>query len=112
MSAIAQAHSASIFRIDSFAVPAESRQAFLAQVDQTKAFLAGQAGCVQNLVLERHSGADRYNIVTVVEWESEAAFAKAKAAMMESRQKSGFNPETFLRSLGVDAHMSNYVAAS
>lgn len=101
----------SIFRIDSFAVPQSARAAFMAKVQETSDFLDEQAGCLQNLILERHSGADRFNIVTVVEWTNEDAFANARAAMMESRRTSGFDPEAFLRTLGVEANMSNYIAA-
>ncbi|MBJ3785405.1 antibiotic biosynthesis monooxygenase [Devosia sediminis] len=98
----------SVFRIDSFAVPAEARTAVLAQLHETQSFLDGQQGCLQNLVLEHHSGADRFNVVTVVEWESETHLASAKAAMMDKRRATGFDPERFLRSHGVEANMTNY----
>lgn len=111
MNTIAQAKNASVFRIDSFAVPAEARKAFLAQVRETQTFLDQQQGCVQNLVLEHQSGAERFNVVTVVEWESETAFAGAKAAMMAKRAKTGFDPGQFLGALGVEANMANYAAA-
>lgn len=110
MNAPTQAKNASVFRIDSFAVPAEAREAFMAQVRDTKDFLDQQQGCLQNLVLEHHSGAQRFNVVTVVEWESEAAFASAKTAMMEKRGMSGFDPAQFLSALGIEANMSNYAA--
>ena len=112
MNTPAQAKNASVFRIDSFAVPAEARDAFLAQVRDTKDFLDQQQGCLQNLVLEHHSGAERFNVVTVVEWASETAFASAKAAMMEKRRISGFDPAQFLGALGIEANMSNYAAVS
>lgn len=111
MTTLSQAQNASIFRIDSFAVPANSRAAFLSQVQETKDFLDQQRGCLQNLVLEHHSGADRFNLVTVVEWESQDAFAAARAAMMAKRQETGFNPESFLKTLGIEANMSNYAVA-
>lgn len=112
MTTSTQQQSSSVFRIDSFAVPQAARTAFMAKVQETKDFLDEQAGCLQNLILEQHSGSDRFNVVTVVEWEDEGAFVKAKAAMMESRRGSGFNPEAFLKTLGVEVNMSNYVAAS
>jgi heme-degrading monooxygenase HmoA len=110
MTTTAQARTASLFRIDSFSVPTQSREAFLAQVLDTKQFLDGQQGCLQNHLLEHHSGADRFNVVTVVEWESEAAFAQAKAAMMAKRRATGFNPEQFLTTLGIEANMANYAS--
>lgn len=110
MSALAQAKNKSVFRIDSFAVPAEAREAFMAQIRDTKNFLDEQQGCLQNLVLEHHSGAHRFNVVTVVEWESEVAFASAKAAMMEKRRTTGLDPSQFLSALGIEANMSNYAA--
>jgi heme-degrading monooxygenase HmoA len=108
MTVAANITSAPIFRIDSFSVPAAARAAFLAQVQETKAFLDRQEGCLQNHVLEHHSGADRFNVVTVVEWESEDAFTRARAAMMEQRKATGFDPGSFLKGLGVEANMSNY----
>lgn len=110
MTTSTQQQNSSLFRIDSFAVPQAARAAFMAKVQETKDFLDEQAGCVQNLILEQHSGSDRFNVVTVVEWAHEEAFAKAKAAMMEARRGSGFDPEAFLKTLGVEANMSNYVA--
>jgi hypothetical protein len=102
----------SVFRIDSFAVPEASRAAFMAKVQETKDFLDEQAGCVQNLILEQHSGSDRFNVVTVVEWTNHDTFANAKTAMMAKRRGSGFDPESFLKTLGIEANMSNYIAAS
>jgi hypothetical protein len=110
MTTSTQQQNSSLFRIDSFAVPQAARAAFMAEVQETKQFLAEQAGCLQNLILEQHSGSGRFNVVTVVEWEHPQAFANAKAAMMEKRRGSGFDPETFLKTLGVEANMSNYVA--
>ncbi len=112
MAALPQARNTSIFRIDSFAVPAQSRGRFLAQLEDTKAFLGQQRGCLQNHVLEYQSGADRFNMVTVVEWESKDAFEAAKSAMMAKRRDSGFNPEHFLETLGVEANMTNYAAVA
>jgi heme-degrading monooxygenase HmoA len=110
MTTPAQTSIASVFRIDSFTVPSESREAFLAQVLETKQFLDGQEGCLQNHVLQLHSGAERFNVVTVVEWQSETAFAQAKAAMMAKRRVTGFNAEHFLNTLGIEANMANYAA--
>ena len=112
MTPSAQLPNSSLYRIDSFAVPQSARAAFMAKVQETQAFLDEQAGCLQNLILEQHSGSDRFNVVTVVQWEHQEAFAYAKAAMMAERRASGFNPEIFLKTLGIDANMSNYIAVS
>jgi hypothetical protein len=107
-----QQPNSSVFRIDSFAVPQTSRAAFMAKVQETKDFLDEQAGCLQNLILQQHSGSERFNVVTVVEWVHQDAFANAKAAMMEKRRGSGFDPEAFLKTLDIEANMSNYIAVS
>ena len=98
----------SIYRIDKFTVPSAARQVFLKTVNETKAFLDGQAGCLQNLVLEVQSGSDRFNFITIVEWDSPAAFEQAKAAMAEARRVSGFNPQDFVAKWGIEADMANY----
>ena len=103
-----QGQQGSIYRIDKFKVPAAAREEFLATLNQTKEFLARQAGCRQNLVLEVQSGSERFNVLTLVEWDSEAAFEAAGAAMVENRKSTGFNPQAFLGRLGVEADMANY----
>ncbi|MDB5536794.1 MAG: antibiotic biosynthesis monooxygenase protein [Devosia sp.] len=103
-----QLHYGSIYRIDKFSVPDAARQQFLNQLNETKDFLDGQAGCRQNLVLEVQSGSDRFNFVTIVEWDNVEAFQNAKAAMQEERRASGFNPQEFIARLGIEADMANY----
>ena len=102
-----QGQQASIYRIDKFAVPAAARAEFLARVNETRAFLEGQIGCRQNLVLEVQSGSARFNVLTLVEWESQAAFEAARDAMIAERETTGFKPQTFLARLGVEADMAN-----
>jgi hypothetical protein len=108
MNAHTQLQHGSVYRIDKFAVPVAAREEFLAQIEETKVFLDTQAGCRQNLVLEVQSGSDRFNFLTVVEWDSVAAFEKAKAAMGEVRRASAFDPRAFLGRLGIEADMANY----
>ena len=110
MNVTTQLQHGSIYRIDKFAVPQASRAELLAQLHETRRFLDTQDGCLQNLVLEVQSGSDRFNVLTVVEWESATAFESAKAAMMTERRSSGFNPQTFLARLGVEADMANYLS--
>lgn len=110
MNAETQLQQGSIYRIDKFAVPPGARDELLVQLRQTQRFLSGQSGCRQNLVLEVSSGSDRFNVLTVVEWDSAAAFEQAKAAMMAERASNGFDPRAFLARLGVEADMANYLA--
>lgn len=100
----------SIYRIDKFRVPAGARDDFLEAVIDTKRFLDAQPGCLQNLVLEQVSGPGRFNIVTVVEWADEAAFAGAGSAMMAWRKSTGFDAAALLSGLGVESDMVNYQA--
>ena len=111
MSTTTQHNSGSVYRIDKFAVPQAAREKFLAKLDETKVFLDTREGCLQNVVLEHESGSERFNLITIVEWADEAAFEKAKAAMVEARRESGFDPLEFIALLGVEADMANYVAA-
>jgi heme-degrading monooxygenase HmoA len=103
---------ASLFRVDKFAVPAASLEAFLARVHSVDRLLARQPGCKQNLVLTQTEGPGEFNVVTIVEWASAQAMAQAKAAMQAHYASEGFDPPTFMKRLGVRGDLSVYEAAS
>jgi heme-degrading monooxygenase HmoA len=109
MNATEQLQHGSLYRIDKFAAPPEARAELLAQLHATQRFLGEQKGCRQNLVLEVQSGSDRFNVLTLVEWEDASTFEAAKLAIMAARRTSGFNPQAFLERLGVEADMANYL---
>lgn len=94
-----------VYRIDSFAVPASARDAFLGRVRTIQAILEPLDGCRQNLVLERTDEGGRFNIVTVVEWSSKEAMAQARRVVAERYASEGFDPASFMSGLGVDAEL-------
>jgi len=103
--------STSLFRVDKFAVPAASLNAFLARVHNVDRLLAKQPGCVQNLVLTQSEGPGEFNVVTIVEWASVEAMAQAKATMQAHYESEGFDPPAFMNSLGVRGDLSVYSRA-
>ena len=103
--------STSPFRVDKFAVPEASLGAFLARVHKVDRLLANQPGCRQNLVLTQTEGPGEFNVVTIVEWESAEAMARAKAAMQAQYASEGFDPPAFMKQLGVRGDLSVYSRA-
>jgi heme-degrading monooxygenase HmoA len=103
--------STSLFRVDKFAVPSASLSAFLARVHNVDDLLARQPGCRQNLVLTQTEGPGEFNVVTIVEWASAEAMARAKATMHAHYVSEGFDPPAFMKSLGVRGDLSVYSRA-
>lgn len=99
-----------IYRIDKFRVPTASRDAFLAAAFETHRFLETLPGHGTNQVLEQVSGPGTFNFVTVVEWESDIAFERAKTAMTEFRRTNPVDTAALLEELRIDADMANYAA--
>ncbi|TIT70125.1 MAG: antibiotic biosynthesis monooxygenase, partial [Mesorhizobium sp.] len=66
----------SVFRVDKFVVPAAAREEILSKVRTTHELLRQQQGFVQDFLLEQFSGPGEFNLVTIVEWESQAAVDK------------------------------------
>ncbi|MEP9399307.1 antibiotic biosynthesis monooxygenase family protein [Mesorhizobium sp. KR2-14] len=97
-----------IYRMDQFAVPAQVRDEFLQRVRQTHELLRKQPGFLQDFMLERSSGEGECNLVTLVEWENEAAVERARSAIRDMHQQIGFNPPEFMARLGVKAAIATY----
>ena len=97
-----------VYRIDAFDVPNSARDAFLDRVRKIQAILQPLDGCRQNLVLAQSGGPGHFNVVTVVEWDSEAAMASARQAVRERYESEGFDPASFMASLGVQAELGVY----
>jgi len=47
------------------------------------------------------------NIVTVAEWESQAAIDAARAVVMKAHAQSGFNAQEAITRLGIEADIAN-----
>lgn len=99
------------FRIDKFAVPPACLARFLARLRRIQEMLAGLAGCRQSLVLNLAAGPAEFNVVTVVEWASTEAMERAKVLVQAWYAEEGFDPASFMASLGVRADLGVYVEA-
>lgn len=96
------------FRIDSFTVPTGARDAFLARVNATHAVLKQQAGFQFDRIVERKLSDEASRIITIVEWESEAAIAGAVAAVKAAHAADGFSTPDFIRETGIVADLGFY----
>ncbi|MHA7775517.1 antibiotic biosynthesis monooxygenase [Roseibium sp. M-1] len=106
----AETTSQSIYRVDSFEVPLQSRDALLERLTIIRGFLQDIEGCLQNLVLEQPASAETAKFVTFVEWRNEDVFRAAKMRMAEEYRKADFNPQAFLKQIGAKAVMGNFAA--
>jgi heme-degrading monooxygenase HmoA len=107
MSEINQAGS-SVFRVDKFVVPANAREEILTKVRMTHDLLRQQQGFVQDFLLEQFSGPGEFNLVTIVEWQSQASVDKVVPIIKAAHQRIGFNPQETIARLGVRADIANY----
>ena len=98
----------SVFRVDKFVVPAEARDEILGKVRMTHELLRQQDGFVQDFLLEQFSGPGEFNIVTMVEWESQAAVDKVVPIVRAAQERVAFNPQETIARLGVRADIANY----
>jgi heme-degrading monooxygenase HmoA len=94
--------------IDAFAVPEESRAAFLEQARKAQAFARTLPGFVEGYIYQRKGGESRYNFLTTAVWESEEAFENAKRTVASEYQRQGFNPQEMTRKLGIEMLRSTY----
>jgi heme-degrading monooxygenase HmoA len=97
-----------VYRVDRFVVPAAAREEFLERVRQTHQVLRRQPGFVRDAVLEQEAGAGTSSIVTIAEWESEAAITGARAAVAALHAETRFSPQETLARLGIKAEIGIY----
>lgn len=102
---------ASVFRVDKFVVPPASLRSFLAQVERTHQLIGAQRGCLRNLVLHQAGGPGEFNVVTLVEWESAAALAAARADVQAHHAREGFDAAAFMAELGIRSDLAEYALA-
>lgn len=100
-----------VFRIGRFAVPPAAMPAFMERIQQARALLAAQPGCLKSSVLTHTAGATEFNVVSIVEWTSLQAMEAAKSAIEARQIQEGFDPETFRRDLGIRADTAVYSVA-
>src|SRR5580704_2637926 len=102
---------APLFRVDRFVVPENAVSVFMERLRRTQRSLDAMPGCRQNLVLTRSSGPGRFSVITLVEWESEAAITAAQEAMRSHYADEGFNPGEFMQALDIQADLGLYRSA-
>jgi len=100
------------FRIDRFVVPDAAREEFLSRIRQTHEFLADQPGFVRDHVVERALEGSASEIVTVAEWQDEAAVASARLAVQAMHRRDGFEPKAMFDRLGISAVMGSYTSVA
>ncbi|WP_181165051.1 MULTISPECIES: antibiotic biosynthesis monooxygenase [unclassified Mesorhizobium] len=98
----------SVFRVDKFVVPAQARDEILSKARMTHELLRQQEGFVQDFLLEQFSGPGEFNLVTMVEWESQAAVDKAVPIVKAAHERIAFSAQETIARLGVKADIANY----
>ncbi|SFP92994.1 hypothetical protein SAMN03159463_05190 [Mesorhizobium sp. NFR06] len=98
----------SVFRVDKFVVPAQAREEILAKARMTHELLRRQEGFVQDFLLEQFSGPGEFNLVTMVEWESQAAVDKVVPIVKAAHERIAFSAQETIQRLGVKADIANY----
>ncbi|MGR6468875.1 antibiotic biosynthesis monooxygenase family protein [Rhizobium sp. PAMB 3182] len=104
--------SGNLYRIDKFSVPTAARDEFLVNVQRMDRILNQMEGCLGHRILEQVSGPGEFNIVTIAEWESEAALSKARETMAEAQAAMNFDPKELITRLGIRADIANYAEVS
>ena len=97
-----------IYRVDRFKVPDSSRAEFLDKVRQTHELLRVQPAFLQDMLLEQPLTSGEHNVITIVEWENEAAIASAKAKVQAMHARANFNPQELIARLGIKADIASY----
>ncbi|WP_247003440.1 antibiotic biosynthesis monooxygenase family protein [Halosolutus gelatinilyticus] len=103
-----ESHPAHVYRVDKFDVPVEAIDEVLSNVRRTHDLLRDQPGFVQDLVLEQSGGPGRFNLVTIVEWESQEAIEDAKDAVRAMHERIGFDPQELITRFEIEADLATY----
>ena len=103
-----QLGSEAVFRVDKFVVPAEAREEILSKVRATHELLRLQQGFVRDFVLEQFPGPGEFNLVTIVEWQNQAAVDRVVPIVKAAHERIAFNPQETIARLGVRADIANY----
>jgi heme-degrading monooxygenase HmoA len=97
-----------VYRIDKFVVPEAAKPEFLARVEETHRILRNCPGFVRDDVFEQYAGSGRFNLMTLVEWDSQEAIEDAIHAVEAARKAEGFDPRALMTRLGISADMALY----
>lgn len=95
-------------RVDKFVVPEAVYDQFVDKMKYLQQSIRRLPGCKSANVLGKTSGAGEFNVITLVEWESEEAIAGALLAMQQKFTEEKFDPKAFTQSLGIRADLGFY----
>jgi hypothetical protein len=96
------------YRINNFAVPPQSREAFLEIIASTHDVLRRQRGFVRDLILEQQSGPGAFNFVSLIEFSGIEAVPHVTAALAALDQVRGISRKEEAAQLGVRSDMAGY----
>lgn len=100
--------SAAIYRVDKFVVPEAARDEFLARIRETHELLRRQPGFIRDAILEQVAGPGKFNIVTIAEWQDQAAIDAARDVVRRAHAQRGFSPQETMKRLGIEADIADY----
>jgi hypothetical protein len=97
-----------VFRVDIFNVPQRARRRFLEAVEETHCVLRAIPGLIEDHIIERPAGPGASNIVTIAMWKDEETVRHARSVVGAWHNRTGFNPQTLMRELGVEAAIGEF----
>ena len=97
-----------VYRVDKFNVSDAAREEFLNNVRRVHELLRTMPGFVQDLLLEQSSGPGVFNLVTIVEWDSQASIETAKVSVSAAYARTKFDPQEVFERLDIKADLANY----
>jgi hypothetical protein len=97
-----------VFRVDIFNVPQRARRRFLEAVEETHRVLRSIPGLIEDHIIERPAGPGASTIVTIAMWKDEATVRHARGVVSAWHNRTGFNPQTLMRELGVEAAIGEF----
>jgi heme-degrading monooxygenase HmoA len=94
--------------IDTFIVPEDSKDEFLAASRRSAEFIRTLPGFVDGYIFEKIAGEGVYDIVTTAVWESQDALSNAQQSAIAEFQRRGFNPREIMARLNVTVQRAIY----
>jgi heme-degrading monooxygenase HmoA len=87
--------------IDKVTVPAGSKEEFLPRMNMSREFVKKQPGFIKDEFFEQADAHGDLIYITIVVWENEEAFEKARHAVQAEYQREGFDLPGFCQRLNI-----------
>ncbi|MCC2610611.1 antibiotic biosynthesis monooxygenase family protein [Neorhizobium petrolearium] len=97
-----------VVRVNRFSVPAGARDEFMRLIGRTHDIIRAQPGFIDDMVLEQNSGADTFNLITILQFEGEHVLQPVIAAVAKADAAAGIDRQMLSRRLGVETHVAFY----